>query len=261
MAARKSGEALVYKRTAIPKINELDPTDNPSFGDMWIDISVNPPVVKVLDQLLAAVTINATLTPPVTITGTNPGTVPLTIVGAASQTSDLLDVKTNSATVLTVGASGGLSLSQTIDGVGLTISTAASGATSDAVQVFGRASDNADFRIRWSPTTTGSFVRVYGGTTVGTTDLLLIASGSSTGNLLNLQNVTPTSVFKIDIHGNSSFGDNTAAPTVGAGQIGLGATTATSATAGVNGAVPAQVVGYWIVNIAGTSRKIPFFAT
>ena len=85
MAVRKSGEALVYKRTAIPKINEVDPTDNPSFGDMWIDISVNPPIVKILDNLLNAVTINATLTPPVTITGTNGATIPLTVVPAAAQ--------------------------------------------------------------------------------------------------------------------------------------------------------------------------------
>ena len=38
------------------------------------------------------------------------------------------------------------------------------------------------------------------------------------------------------------------------------ATTATSATAGTNGDVPAQVVGYLVVNINGTSRKIPYYA-
>lgn len=35
--------------------------------------------------------------------------------------------------------------------------------------------------------------------------------------------------------------------------------TATSATLGANGAVPAQVTGYLIVNIAGTNQKIPYF--
>lgn len=51
------------------------------------------------------------------------------------------------------------------------------------------------------------------------------------------------------------------APTVAAGQVGLGATTATSATAGTNGAVPAQVLGYLIINVAGTSAKVPYFNT
>jgi len=50
-----------------------------------------------------------------------------------------------------------------------------------------------------------------------------------------------------------------ATPTVAAAQIGLGTSTATSATAGANGAVPAQVVGYMIVNIAGTNYKVPYF--
>ena len=50
-----------------------------------------------------------------------------------------------------------------------------------------------------------------------------------------------------------------AAPTVSAGQVGLGSTTATSATAGSNGAVPAQVAGYIIANVGGTTVKIPYF--
>ena len=37
--------------------------------------------------------------------------------------------------------------------------------------------------------------------------------------------------------------------------------TAASASAGSSGAVPAQVVGYLIVTISGTARKIPYFAT
>jgi hypothetical protein len=38
------------------------------------------------------------------------------------------------------------------------------------------------------------------------------------------------------------------------------ATVATSATAGTNGDVPAQVDGYLVVNINGTARKIPYYA-
>jgi hypothetical protein len=39
------------------------------------------------------------------------------------------------------------------------------------------------------------------------------------------------------------------------------ATTATTATAGTSGAIPAQVAGYLVVSINGTSRKIPYYAT
>jgi hypothetical protein len=38
------------------------------------------------------------------------------------------------------------------------------------------------------------------------------------------------------------------------------ATVSTSATAGTNGGVPAQVAGYLVVNINGTARKIPYYA-
>jgi hypothetical protein len=50
-----------------------------------------------------------------------------------------------------------------------------------------------------------------------------------------------------------------AAPTVAAGQVGIGNGTATSATTGANGAVPAQVDGYLIINVAGTNKKVPYF--
>ena len=46
-----------------------------------------------------------------------------------------------------------------------------------------------------------------------------------------------------------------------AGQIVYGSTTAATATTGAAGAPPAQVVGYIIIGIAGTLRKIPFYAT
>lgn len=49
-------------------------------------------------------------------------------------------------------------------------------------------------------------------------------------------------------------------PTVASGYVGLGTTTATSATAGSNGDVPAQVVGYLEINIGGTNFKIPYYA-
>lgn len=52
-----------------------------------------------------------------------------------------------------------------------------------------------------------------------------------------------------------------AAPAVAAAQVSFGSTTATSATAGANGATPAQVAGYLIINVAGTAQKIPYYNT
>jgi hypothetical protein len=51
-----------------------------------------------------------------------------------------------------------------------------------------------------------------------------------------------------------------ATPTTITGQIGFGTTLDTSATAGSNGDVPAQVVGYLVFDIAGTKFKLPYYA-
>lgn len=65
-------------------------------------------------------------------------------------------------------------------------------------------------------------------------------------------------------NGSLTLGNTTltsAAPTVAASQVGLGSTTATSATTGSNGDVPAQVLGYLIANVAGTAVKIPYYSS
>ena len=49
------------------------------------------------------------------------------------------------------------------------------------------------------------------------------------------------------------------APTVSAGQVGFGSTTAATATAGGGQAALATVAGYLIVNVAGVSKRIPYF--
>jgi hypothetical protein len=51
----------------------------------------------------------------------------------------------------------------------------------------------------------------------------------------------------------------TATPTGIAGQISFGDSTSASATAGSNGAVPAQVAGYLVIDNGGTKQKIPYF--
>jgi hypothetical protein len=70
-------------------------------------------------------------------------------------------------------------------------------------------------------------------------------SADSANRLIDLQN-NNTSKFAID----------------GTGKVIVPSTnTTTSATAGANGAVPAQVVGYLTVNINGADQKIPYFNT
>jgi len=84
-------------------------------------------------------------------------------------------------------------------------------------------------------------------------------------------NTTPTGsrtedrrVEALRIKGNGSVGIGTITPNSKlhvAGDLTMSsATVATSATAGTNGDVPAQVAGYLVVNINGTARKIPYYA-
>lgn len=48
-------------------------------------------------------------------------------------------------------------------------------------------------------------------------------------------------------------------PTGAAGQLSIGTTTATFASAGANGDVPAQVVGYLVLDQGGTKIKVPYY--
>ena len=78
--------------------------------------------------------------------------------------------------------------------------------------------------------------------------------------LLHVNNGATFSDFSGAIKlGNATL--TSAAPTVAAAQVGVGSTTATTATAGANGATPAQVAGYWIINVAGTAQKVPYYNT
>ncbi len=52
------------------------------------------------------------------------------------------------------------------------------------------------------------------------------------------------------------------APTVAAGEIGYGSTTATTVgAAGGASALPATPTGYVIINVAGTAFKVPYYAS
>lgn len=87
------------------------------------------------------------------------------------------------------------------------------------------------------------------GTASGNYTMLLInptqTAALGTANLLIDCQVSNTSKFAIDNTGKIVI------PTTN---------TATTATAGANGALPAQAAGYLIVTIGGTAQKIPYFA-
>jgi hypothetical protein len=91
-----------------------------------------------------------------------------------------------------------------------------------------------------------------------------------TGNILQVTNAANNQTLaSIDADGNvvsAGIFDGFAlqvsggAPTVGAGQISYGATVASSANAGSASALPALPLGYIIINVAGTTAKIPYYA-
>lgn len=93
--------------------------------------------------------------------------------------------------------------------------------------------------------------------------IALQVENTSAGGILAKGVVSGVEKFSIDSGG--KFGIQTVvlrqvAPTVTAGQVGLGSTTqATVGAAGGASALPATPAGYLIVNIAGTSRVIPFY--
>jgi hypothetical protein len=95
--------------------------------------------------------------------------------------------------------------------------------------------------------------------------LVRLTDSGPTGNCLRFSNhAVNVDLFKVDITGQTTGTAlvlTAAAPSVAASQIGYGSTTAASASAGSNGDVPGQVVGYVIINVAGTAMKVPYYNT
>jgi hypothetical protein len=67
-----------------------------------------------------------------------------------------------------------------------------------------------------------------------------------------IKNVGAVTAAKLAVNG--------AAPTVPAGQLGLGSGTAAAATAGA-ATLPAHPVGFLVLNLGGVTVKVPYYAT
>lgn len=121
--------------------------------------------------------------------------------------------------------------------------TVASGGGTTTVVVTGSGwttGNHAEATGTISQQATGAYSMILVNPTVTAT-----GAAASLNTLLDLQ-VNSVSQFRID----------------STGKIVVPSTnTATSANAGANGAVPAQVVGYLIINVNGTNVKVPYFAT
>ena len=100
------------------------------------------------------------------------------------------------------------------------------------------------------------------------TNWRLLPTGTDTAGAAGWVTATsysgPTEQGRIAADGSARFKTlrlDTVAPTVSAGQVAFGATTATTVgAAGAASALPANPTGYLIVNIAGTAYKIPYYA-
>lgn len=109
-------------------------------------------------------------------------------------------------------------------------------------------------------------------TGAGTPDTLSIESGRVTGRLIvGKQFPGGTVVFEVYADGKVTAAGkiagttlvlNTVAPTAAAGEIALGGTFATTVgAAGGAAALPGNPSGYWIINVAGNQRKVPYWPT
>jgi hypothetical protein len=139
----------------------------------------------------------------------------------------------------------------------------------------------------WSlgiPTTTGTVTLtvngtssafgaiIQGSTSAGLSRGLSVraGTGSSSEVVFAVANAAnSTAFFNIDGTGAAAFVSTMlgpgfiatgAAPTVAAGQVSFGGTTAATATTGAVVALPALAAGFLVINVAGTQRKVPFYA-
>jgi len=122
---------------------------------------------------------------------------------------------------------------------------------------------NGDAVIMTHSSSTGQYV-IYGGQNAGIFEVRASTGGSSAGILLYPQGHGTLASITVFRNSSNNTGQISAAGDWTIGRVNtnvhvLNTTTATSATAGASGAVPAQVQGYVTITINGSSRRIPYF--
>jgi len=237
----------------------------------------------------------AALTPPVVITNTVAATVPLTIKLAASQTADALDIL-NSSGVELIGFNSAIldsvatQFSPATAGPGLQLKNAAGtgtfslyfptfsglttsgktavislGPSSGAGLIMSNDFDSLGLSAESTYFQLVNNAGVYQTTSAclfeGTGGLGLVLSAINTNAVANppVISIRPSRLETARFPSGGGLVLFQAAPTVAAGQVAFGATTATTATAGAQ-TLPANPAGFLIVNIAGTQMKIPYYA-
>jgi hypothetical protein len=122
---------------------------------------------------------------------------------------------------------------------------------------FNYTSGSITFANSGNITAAGNITATSGGITATSGNLTITAGNIivTAGTITASGNITSTA-------GNLIAGAlvlTASAPTVSASQLGLGATTAATATAG-SATLPANPVGFLIFNLAGTTIKVPYYA-
>lgn len=179
--------------------------------------------------------------------------------GVLNALQTLLDLKNGSNVSITDNGSGGLTIAVTIPNLDASIITTGHLALA-------RGGTNADLSATGGTSQVLKQVTSGAAVTVGQLAASDLSNGTDGGGKVILASASTGTGSAVRATAPSVTGLTSdtetltaAAPTVSAGQVGFGATTATSATAGANGDVPAQVVGYLIINVAGTNMKVPYY--
>lgn len=134
--------------------------------------------------------------------------------------------------------------------------TCATGTTTFNADVFSSGFTTADLRLDAMIYTSGAGAMLHFGTG-GAKRMTLLDSAAKLGIGVD----PPTQA--LDVVGSGQFTTGIilatgAAPTVAANQVGFGATVAATATNGTGEAMKANVEGYLVVNVAGTTVKVPY---
>jgi len=128
-----------------------------------------------------------------------------------------------------------------------------------------RGTESSPAAVQSGDITASIVSRPYDGSTnVGTAAIRFFVDGAVSSGVIPQQIRFILGSDRITIKSDGNVGIGTITPNSKlhvAGDLTMSsATVATSATAGTNGDVPAQVAGYLVVSINGTARKIPYYA-